>query len=119
VIAFRRGQGPEDARALAFTTLIVANLALILTNRSWTRTIVQSLRSRNSALVWVVGGASGLLAVLLSVPGLRELFGFSKLHADDLVLCLGAGVFSIAWFEAFKILRARRPLPAAGRASSG
>jgi Ca2+-transporting ATPase len=119
VIAFRRGQGPEDARALAFTTLIVANLALILTNRSWTRTIVQSLRSRNSALVWVVGGASGLLALLLSVPGLRELFGFSKLHADDLVLCLGAGVFSIAWFEAFKILRARRPLPAAGRASSG
>jgi Ca2+-transporting ATPase len=110
VIAFGRGQGAEDARALAFTTLIVANLALILTNRSWTRTIAQSFRSRNGALLWVVGGASGLLALLLSVPWLRELFGFSKLHADDLVLCLGAGVFSIAWFEAFKIVRARRPL---------
>ncbi|MDQ5858164.1 MAG: cation-translocating P-type ATPase, partial [Acidobacteriota bacterium] len=55
-IAFARGQGAEDARALAFTTLIVANLALILTNRSWSRTIIQSLRTKNSALAWVLGG---------------------------------------------------------------
>jgi P-type Ca2+ transporter type 2C len=107
-IAFGRGQGVEDARALAFTTLIVSNLALILTNRSWTRTIIQSFRSRNGALLWVLGGAAGLLAVLLSVPQVRQLFGFSKLHLDDLVLCLAAGAFSIAWFEGFKMLRSRK-----------
>jgi Ca2+-transporting ATPase len=107
-VAFNRGQGAEDARALAFTTLIVSNLALILANRSRTRTIVQSLRSRNGALPWVLGGATGLLALLLSVPAVRRLFGFSKLHLDDLVLCLGAGLLSIAWFEGFKVLRARK-----------
>jgi Ca2+-transporting ATPase len=108
-IAFGRGQGADDARALAFTTLIVANLALILTNRSWTRTIFQSFRSKNAALLWVLGGAAGFLALLLSVPQVRRLFGFSKLHLDDLILCLAAGAFSIAWFEGFKMLRARKP----------
>jgi Ca2+-transporting ATPase len=114
-IAFDRGQGAEDARALSFTTLIVSNLALILANRSRTRTIVQSLRSRNGALPWVVGGAVVFLILLLSVPAVRHLFAFSKLHLDDLVLCLAAGLFSIAWFEGFKLLRARKsggPLPA-------
>jgi P-type Ca2+ transporter type 2C len=114
-VAFDRGQGAEDARALSFTTLIVSNLALILANRSRTRTIVQSLRSRNGALPWVLGGALVFLGLLLSVPAVRHLFAFSKLHLDDLVVCLVAGLFSIAWFEGFKLLRARKsggPLPA-------
>lgn len=112
-VAFRRGHDATDARALAFTTLIVSNLALILTNRSWTRTILQSFRARNGALLWVLGGAVSLMALLLAVPGVRDLFGFSKLHPVDLVLCLAAGLFSIAWFEGFKVLRARRSLSAA------
>jgi len=113
-VALSRGQGAEDARALAFTTLIVSNLALILANRSWTRTIAQSFRSKNSALPWVVGGALCLLVLLLAAPGPRELFGFSKLHADDLLLCLGAGLSGIAWFEAFKFFRARRSFSTPG-----
>lgn len=117
-IALHRGQGAEDARTLAFTTLIVSNLALILTNRSWTRTILQSLRTKNGAIAWVLGGAVGLLAILLSVPEVRRIFGFSALHSDDLALCLAAGTLGIAWFEGFKVLRARKPLlsrPAGGR----
>jgi Ca2+-transporting ATPase len=111
-IALARGQGADDARTLAFTTLIVSNLALILTNRSWTRTIVQSLRVKNRALAWVLGGAAVLLALLLAVPGVRRLFGFSTLHANDVVLCLAAGALGIVWFEGFKALRAGKRLPA-------
>src|SRR5262249_45706879 len=50
VIALYRGQGELDARALTFTTLIVANLGLIFTNRSWSRTILATLHEPNSAL---------------------------------------------------------------------
>jgi Ca2+-transporting ATPase len=108
-IALARSQGSEDARTLAFTTLIVANLSLILTNRSWSRTIVQSLRSPNTALVWVAGGAVCLLVLTLSVPALRDLFRFSRLHGNDLLTCLAAGTFSILWFEAFKVFRRKTP----------
>jgi Ca2+-transporting ATPase len=103
-LALRRGQSEMEARALAFTTLIIANLCLILTNRSWSRTVVATARSRNPALWWVVGGALVFLGLVLYVPFLRELFLFARLHWDGLALCLGAGSISVLWFEVFKII---------------
>jgi Ca2+-transporting ATPase len=103
--ALRQGQSESHARALAFTTLIIANLALIWTNRSWTATIFQGLRLRNVALWWVTGGALMLLALVLAVPFLRELFRLSPLGSADLSLCVVAGLASILWFEAMKFLQ--------------
>ena len=114
-IALYRGQGESDARALTFTTLIIANLGLILTNRSWSRTILSTLRSPNTALWWVLGGAAVFLGLVLYVPFLRSLFRFSALHPLDLAICLSAGVVSIMWFEGLKMFNGRKrqssPLP--------
>jgi Ca2+-transporting ATPase len=107
VTAIYRGQGALDARALSFTTLIVANLGLILTNRSWSRTILQTLSSPNAALWWVAGGALSFLGIVLYVPFLRQLFHFSRLHPVDLIICLAAGAVSILWFEVFKMIGRR------------
>jgi Ca2+-transporting ATPase len=103
-IAVYRGQGEEDARALSFTTLIVANLCLILANRSWTRTILETLRSPNSALWWVVGGSALFLGLVVYVPLLRDLFRFSALHASDMLIALLMGLISILWFEGMKVV---------------
>jgi Ca2+-transporting ATPase len=113
IVARRLGETEGSARALAFTTLVVANLCLILTNRSWSKTILQMFRSPNRALWWVVGGALAFLAVALYVPAVRGLFSFDMLHATDVALCLGAGAFSIAWFELLKLVNARRQRRAA------
>jgi len=110
-IALYRGQGEFDARALTFTTLIIANLSMILTNRSWSKTIVEMLcspspsqmRSPNSALWWVLIGGLVFLLLVLYIPVLRHLFSFSTLHLNDLAICFAAGIVSILWFEAFKI----------------
>ena len=107
-VALRRGQGEQEARALAFTTLIIANLGLILTNRSWSRTMLGTIRSRNAALWWVVGGALVFLGIVLYVPFLRDLFRFAPLHLEDLALCVAAGAISIIWFELFKVVSHRR-----------
>jgi len=107
-IALYRGQGESDARALTFTTLIIANLGLILTNRSWSRTILSTLRSPNTALWWVLGGAAVFLGLVLYVPFLRSLFRFSTLHPFDLVLCLASGIASILWFEGLKMFNGRQ-----------
>jgi Ca2+-transporting ATPase len=108
LFSLSRGQGVQEARALTFTTLVVANLSLILTNRSWSRTIWATLRTANVALGWVFGGALALLFLVLYVPFLRGLFHFTFLHPDDLLLCLFAGGFSILWFEGVKIFKKRR-----------
>lgn len=105
VIALRRGQGESDARALAFTTLIVANLGLIWTNRSRSRTVFETLRSPNRALWFVTAGASAFLALVLYFPFLRILFQFSFLHPVDLAICFGAALLSLVWFDLLKINR--------------
>ncbi len=110
-IALSRGQGEEGARALSFGTLIVANLCLIMTNLSWSRTIFSTLRSSNTALWCVVSGALIFLGLTLYVPFLRDLFRFSKLRLLDLFICLAAGALSMAWFEFLKILSTRLNKP--------
>jgi Ca2+-transporting ATPase len=106
--ALVRGQGESDARALVFTTLVIANLGLIFTNRSWSRTIPETLRSPNPALWWVVGGALVFLGLVFYVPFLRGLFHFAPLHPVDVAIGLAAGASSILWFEVLKLFNGRR-----------
>jgi len=101
-VVYSRGQGEADARALTFTALVLMNLALILTGRSGTLGVWESLRRANPAMWWVTGSALVLLAVVLYVPWLRTLFQLSTLHPFDIGLCLGAGVAGSAWFETVK-----------------
>ncbi len=108
LISMQRGQGEYGARALSFTTLIIANIGLIMTNRSWTRSMFDSLRTPNTAFWSVVGGALFFLALVIYTPLLRGLFRFSTLHAFDLMVCLIAGVVSVLWFEGFKIINKKR-----------
>jgi P-type Ca2+ transporter type 2C len=103
VITLYREKGELEARAMAFTTLIIANLALIFTNRSSSRTILETLRSPNAALGRVLAGALAFLGLVLYVPFLRELFRFNELHLDDLLITLAAGLISILWFEVIQI----------------
>jgi Ca2+-transporting ATPase len=101
-VAYTRGQGEADARALTFTSLVLMNLALIATDRSGTLSVWKGLRRPNPAMWWVTGSALVLLALVLYVPWLRSLFNFSTLHPLDIALCLGAGLAGGAWFEAVK-----------------
>ena len=108
VVAGRLGETENHARALTFATLVVANLGLILTNRSWSETILGTLGRPNKALWWVLGGAAAFLAVALYAPWLRDLFRFESLHGTDVAICLGSGAFSILWFEGVKVFNGRR-----------
>ncbi|WP_243359981.1 cation-translocating P-type ATPase [Fundidesulfovibrio terrae] len=111
--AVRDGHTQEDSRTLAFSTLVVANIALILTNRSWNRSLLSILKRPNRAFWWVLGGAAALLATAVYTPVLRGVFHFEELHARDVALCLSAGAASVLWFEVVKRLRNK---PGNGRA---
>ena len=104
-IALHRGQGEQDARAITFTALVIANVALIAANRSWSRTIFAILRTRNPAMWWVAGSAFVFLALVLYVPFLKDLFHFNTLHPSDIGLCIGAGATTMVWFEILKAVQ--------------
>src|SRR5450830_639416 len=104
VVAFSvtRGDVEGRTRALAFSTLLLLNLALILTNRSTGLTMVASLRTPNPAIWWVLGGAIGVLGLCLGIEPMRELLRFGPLSAADVALAAGAGVGGLAGFELLK-----------------
>jgi Ca2+-transporting ATPase len=93
------------ARAFAFTTLVMGNLALIFSNRSSRGSLWMSLRVPNRTL-WIVTGVTlGLLGLALYLPWLSRLFFFSPLSAPDLLTAIALGLLSVVWFEAIKLSR--------------
>ena len=112
VLAPSYGFTESQARALTFATLIFANLALILTNRSWTHTIVEMLRVRNPFLPWVLSLACIFLIAVLYIPFLAGLFQFGVISLLSLLFCAILGFASILWFELAKLIL--RPRVTAG-----
>ena len=99
---YARGGGEAEGRAMCYTTLIIANLGLILSNRSRTLGLWTTLRIPNAAMWWVLGGATVFLTLVLTVPPLRDIFRFAPLHPLDLFLCLAAAACGIGGLEFIK-----------------
>ena len=97
----------KEVRAMAFTTLIVSNIAVIITNRSWIDHIFKIIATPNKAVLWVVGGAIFFLILILNVPFFLDLFQFSKLSLINILICSIAGMSTIIWFEIYKLVKLR------------
>jgi Ca2+-transporting ATPase len=95
---------PDDVvRSVAFLTLFVGNLTLILVNRSWRLSIRQSFRERtNPTLKWILPAAIALLVLLLTIPAFRAAFNFGPLQPSDWAVATVAGSASVTWFEIYK-----------------
>lgn len=102
------GYVAEEVRAMAFTTLIVSNISVILTNRSWTDNIFKIIITPNRAVLWVTGGAVFFLLLILNFPFFLELFQFQRLTFLNIVICTFAGIASIVWFEIYKMVKLKR-----------
>ena len=106
-----------EARAFAFATLVMGNLALILSNRSASRTLWAMLRTPNRTM-WVVVGLAGLLLLgALYIPWAVAVLRFAPLPAHELAAACALGLLSVLWFEALKWVRGRHRRPGGGEAA--
>ncbi len=97
-----------EIRSMIFCALMVANVGLILTNRSRTLTILQTFRERdNRAVKWVVMGAATILIALIVLPPLRTIFDLGAIAISDWVLVLFTAVLGLSWYEIYKFVRGR------------
>jgi Ca2+-transporting ATPase len=99
--ALLRGSEAE-ARAMAFTTIIFGNLALILAGRSRTRLIAATLTRVNAALWAIVGGTLAALVLVLYLPYFGRLFQLTALSPAALLTCLAAAFAGTLCFELCK-----------------
>ena len=104
LFSLQQEQSETNARALAFTSLILANLSLIVSGRSNSRINLKTLRSSNPAFWWVFGSTFFFLALVLYIPFLRNLFSFSYLHPIDLLVSLLVRIVAFIWLEWAKVI---------------
>lgn len=97
-----------EARMFAFVSLVIGNLGLIFANRSHTQSLFRLIRIPNKALWWVSGSALFFLALVLTVPFLRDVFQFAPLHRWELAWLGLAGVSSILLAESVKLKIVRK-----------
>lgn len=101
-IALELGYDIGQVRAMTFTTLIIANVMTILTNRSWSESIFTILRTPNPTVKWVAGGALLFITLILTIPFLQKMFQFSAITVFEAIMVILVGISTIIWFELYK-----------------
>jgi Ca2+-transporting ATPase len=106
VFLFTKSDHPDGSvRGLIFTTLVVACIAIIITNRSWTKNLLATLRTPNPAQWWVIFGSIAFLVLALNLPIAQRMFHFAPVHAWEIAVCIVLGNLSVGWIEWVKYLR--------------
>ncbi|MCW5898990.1 MAG: cation-translocating P-type ATPase [Flavobacteriales bacterium] len=104
--------GEELTRTLVFTSLVVANIALTLVNRSFEHSLLDTLRYPNALLRGILAGTVVMLLALLYVPLFRDFFHLASPGIGLLALASGVGLASVLWYEGVKGWKRKRTLAA-------
>lgn len=92
---------------IAFVTIVVANILLIMTNLSKKENIVTILIRKNTSLKWMLLFSASGLAAVLYLPFLREVFHFSVLSPQEIAISFGMALVSLVWFKVLdRVIRA-------------
>ena len=97
-----------EVRSLAFATLVLANIGLILINRSWRLSVLGTFAERhNPTLKWILGITLAFLVALIELPPLRAAFDLGAIGVTDWLVPIAAASVGLAWFEIHKLIRSR------------
>lgn len=98
----------EEARAMVFTTLLISNIFLTFTNRSFSEPLYRTITYRNRLVPFVLGTSMMLLLLIHLVPEIRSLFGMATLDIKEILICLSTGFAAVIWIEFFKLSGKRK-----------
>lgn len=100
------GASVELARTVAFATLVLSNIGLVLVNRSETQFALQGLvRTKNKARLWVNGITLIALIGIVYVPFLQKVFATAPLNLTQAGWAVGLAVAATFWWELVKAAR--------------
>ena len=105
--SMQEGHTEGEIRAIAFTSLIIGNIFLILTTLSKTRNAIDVLFEDNISLKIILFVASTMMFLLISVPYLRELFSFEYPGYKHFYLAISGGFSLLFLMEMYKYLHLR------------
>jgi Ca2+-transporting ATPase len=109
VAAYWIGSGEETlARTLVFTTLVLCNVLLTLVSRSYTDSLLRTVQYKNFMLPLILAVSVLFLMGTLYLPFLQNLFMFSALTSQQLLICLLMAGIGVGWIEVWKMFSRKR-----------
>jgi Ca2+-transporting ATPase len=97
-----QGCSIEKARTILFSTLVFCNLFLTLANRSFTYSILTTIRYKNLLIPLILVVSLGILLMALYVPVVRNLFLFAELKPMELLSSFMVAFAAVMWVEVGK-----------------
>lgn len=104
-LAVSDGHTQPVTTAMIFLTLITANIVLTLSNRSFIYSIFTTIQYKNKLIPILLAVTVALVVALFSIPLLRSFFHFDIVSMSQLIICMGVGTASVAWFEVYKWIK--------------
>ena len=90
---------------MTFTVLVIANIFLTLTNRSFYYSILTTLKYKNNLVVFVILTVIIIMGLIFSIKSITTFFEFETLNFSQLSMCMIIGFISVVWFEIVKWYR--------------
>jgi Ca2+-transporting ATPase len=107
-ISVRAGMPETWVRSMVFVMLVLANIALIFVNRTFSSSLREVLGRPNAVLWWGLGIAAGVIATIFLLPPLRLFFGLSPLGAPQWLYALALAIILLVVLEFAKRAWRRR-----------
>ncbi len=107
-ISIWEGHTEGEVRAIAFSTLVIGNIFLILTDLSKTRSFISIITGKNPAALFILTGAIVALTTAIYVPAMQKLFGFENPGFAHFVWSLTGLVLMLVFFEIRKLIRLKK-----------
>ena len=104
VYGFTQGLAQEKLRAVVFSTLVLSNLFLLTTNRSWQESFFSVFRKGNKVFWSVTLGTMATLITGLMIPSVSHILHLSAISAKEFLATLLLSMSSIVWFEIYKFI---------------
>lgn len=103
--SMQQGHDNTLTRTMIFITLLFSNVFLTLVNRSFTHTILTTIRYKNKLLPLIIGITLLFIICVLYTPFLRELFELQKLNWKMIGICATVAFAGTFWLEFIKAVR--------------
>lgn len=92
----------EQLTTMVFVTLIGSNIWLMLVNRSFKYSILQTFKYRNRLVPAMILLTMLLVTAIYFIAPLQQFFHFGRISLAEWIICCVTGFASAAWIELYK-----------------
>jgi len=104
----KSGETEATVRTLIFTTLVLCNVFLTLVNRSFYYSFFRTIVYPNKLMPLILGISLLLLVLILTIPGIMNVFDFEAVGISMVALSLGAAFVGVFWIEIWKYFQRKK-----------